>query len=440
MRQHLIIFTLVLAGGCVDDAPATPTFRQHVEPILRADCAYCHDGVGHGGAPPSFRLDVLEDTTDPVTGQYWRGARTMAPFIAERAGRLGQMPPGGPELNDRQRGILENWAATGLGLGDVSQNHPPTIVATISQAGELVTVDYRISDGDGDRVRGFVAVDDAAVVPLGAALHAGQDRVTFSTRTLAPGSYVLRARLFDNYSGEDADGVGGPDGIVSDGLGSVAVVHANTAPHAFVQAPAPDQLFAPNDHLDESCAGPQCIALVIRDCLGPGGESCTSPDGPETYAVTITAFRADQTVPVAVVADLPAGANAIAWDPLSLLGPGTSWRLRFAISDGSTSTTVESRPFIVGGGATTLTFAADIKPIIDSTCAPCHQPGGRHTTSFFTYDGNPESLRSLAGPAYRRVVEWEIMPLVSGQSLDASPPITAEQRRLIGEWLTAGGQ
>jgi hypothetical protein len=445
MKATHATLVLALAGGCIDDAPAAPTWREHVEPILRASCAHCHDAVGRGGAPPTFRLDTLEDVIDPVTFRYWRGAKTMAPFIAERAGVRGEMPPGGPALNDYQRGVLTNWAE-GLALGDASKNHEPEITVDIEVVGDQLIVDYLITDADRDLVRGYLALDGLALTPLGGPLHAGKDQVVIDLGTVAPGQYTLKVRLYDDYSGEDADGQFGPDGVVRDGLAPIKVLHANTAPHVRVDQPFADQLFSSADGVDDSCAGPQCIIITPFECYGPDGEACSAPDGAEVYTVTIVAIPGAQ-VPggppaIELATNLPVTPGQVAlipWDPM-LLAPGVNWHLRATISDGTDSRTAQSAPFIIGEGTTPLTFAQDIKPLIDRYCEPCHKSGGKHGTSFFTYEGEASDLRASAGAIYRRVVELELMPLRSGETLVDVPRPTRAERLQIGEWLLGGGQ
>lgn len=54
----------------------------------------------------------------------------------------------------------------------------------------------------------------------------------------------------------------------------------------------------------------------------------------------------------------------------------------------------EATPITTGGGGDTTTFEADVKPIITSSCAPCHVAGGAGT-NYSTYNNSANAITTI---------------------------------------------
>jgi hypothetical protein len=91
-------------------APSLPQFEKDVLPILEAKCAKCH-----AGAAPQAALDVRTRAT------LIKGGSSGAAFLSgepERSLlvfriRSGQMPPGGPKLEDEEIETIRKWIEVG---------------------------------------------------------------------------------------------------------------------------------------------------------------------------------------------------------------------------------------------------------------------------------------------------------------------------------------
>jgi mono/diheme cytochrome c family protein len=430
-----LLLALVALAGCPADAPATPTWRDDVMPILRTNCVRCHGDQATGGAPPTFRFDIYDDVADPVSGRYWRGARLMAPFIAERAGVQGTMPPNGLELSPRQRDVLINWAATMSGKGEA--NTAPTITVAVVEDGDDVVISYRISDADHDAVTGVLDFPHDPInfgVNLDGTLHSGTGEVRIDTSQILPGTYALRAVLNDSF-----ESVTIPD------LATITVAHANTAPSVLISQPQTDQIVT--DVPDTSCGGgPQCLSFIVRACREVDDTECGEPDGPETYLADIVAFRGTTQVPIAMGVAVVVGENTLPWDA-SVLEQADNWQVRVTVSDGTSQKSGETGPFVVGHGMTNKTFDADIKPIIDAHCVPCHgynaagPIAGTPVPEIVMFDLDVPSYKDAVvgrGDMYRRVFNYQHMPLKSGQALVGVGPLSAEELATLREWYRAG--
>jgi len=84
----------------------------------------------------------------------------------------------------------------------------------------------------------------------------------------------------------------------------------------------------------------------------------------------------------------------------------------------------------------TATYADDIRPIIDASCAisGCHVPGGEGSGDFEDYNGIKEKADS--GNLMTRVVVLGDMPPANS----TGPVPTAMQRNLIRCWIEDGAQ
>jgi hypothetical protein len=97
------------------DGPV-PTWCQHIQPILLANCvSTCHGADTSGSGRPDFRLDVYEADGGIA------GARLMAPRIHARAVSFRTMPPPGrglPEPTEDERVLIDRWASGGAPFCD----------------------------------------------------------------------------------------------------------------------------------------------------------------------------------------------------------------------------------------------------------------------------------------------------------------------------------
>jgi hypothetical protein len=212
MRSFPII---ALVAGCVPDAPSTPSFQQHVQPILAANCVRCHGFPSIGGAPALMRLDsyddrVVNDRDDAgqIREDFASGAATLHSLLVVRVGSsgAGQMPPRFP-LDDNQIDTLERWSASCDGdkppRGEPRPgNRAPTIaVLDTTQAGSVVQLVAEVADDDRDLVAGELRARVGLVDRFVGAVRSGEIVVRWDTAeiapAIAPGSYPLTAHLDD---------------------------------------------------------------------------------------------------------------------------------------------------------------------------------------------------------------------------------------------------
>jgi hypothetical protein len=198
-RTCLLLLPL---AACAPDVPAAPSYQQHVQPILAANCVRCHGEPVIGGAPEELRLDAYGDRVildpDGVGEVTISGAATFALASAIRvAASAAPMPPRFP-LDDYQIETLERWAQDPVRGAPRPGNRPPTIeLASTAQEGALVTLDARIGDPDPDIVSGVLQARLGATVrPLGL-VHSGDNRIVWDTAGLAQADYALVAVLDD---------------------------------------------------------------------------------------------------------------------------------------------------------------------------------------------------------------------------------------------------
>jgi len=82
----------------------------------------------------------------------------------------------------------------------------------------------------------------------------------------------------------------------------------------------------------------------------------------------------------------------------------------------------------------TSTFAANVKPLIDASCAisGCHVSGGNGSGNFEEFDG----IKNRANNIITRVITIGDMP----PSNSAGPSLDTDQRNLIRCWIEDGAQ
>ncbi len=405
-RTGILAAGLLGALGCTPEVPAAPTWSADVRPILLANCVRCHGEEPSGGAPTAFRLDRYEDSDA-------RGARTMARYLAHRAGDLGQMPPNGPALSDRQRDILKKWWAAKAPRGE--GNAPPTlqvIKAPAATADDQVSLTYQIDDRDREAGYGtLVAVQGTTQVPIGRMLP-GRHDVTWDTAQVPAGTYVLQATVSDAQA--DAMGATVEQKVE---LGTVVVAHpsGNTAPRVSVVSPFRDQIIT-------DAQSPVTITLQVDD-----------PDAGDTVTTEVVARRGSETVTFPAATGIGAMAPKIMWDTRTV-GEGPNWRLEATATDSKgAKRTFKSDEFVVSHHATTVTFA-QVSQIFTDRCVPCHATDVNIIVEF-----DEMMIDGWLAPIYQRVVRKREMPPRSAIGLFTTYQfITEEERAQIASWILGG--
>lgn len=212
--KHLVI--LIVAASCTADVPATPSFQQHVMPILAANCIRCHGDPTLGGAPTYFRLDVYDDLVvregrprDPETeGQCGLepadaeavvcGAATMAQLLAVRVADDERPMPPRFSIEGHQVETLERWA-DGAGRGDPRPRNAVPTVTVESQERSSTIVSLRVvtADRDHDLVVGQLRADLPGGSRLVGIVRSGRVEIAWDAAGSPPGSYPLSARVDD---------------------------------------------------------------------------------------------------------------------------------------------------------------------------------------------------------------------------------------------------
>ncbi len=375
----------------------------------------CHTPPSIGGAPTDFRLDVYEDT--PLAdGRVIRGARTMARFIAYRAGEQGTMPPDFPR-NDGQRDTLVNWWENGAPLGGLERNRLPRaeLLSELSQADdELVTLEYEVSDADDDLVSGSVRVGDRVIAEL---VKNGRGSASINPATLEEGDHRIVATLTDDLSRRDVT------------MGTLVVRHAdgNTAPDVTLG----NSLF---DGLLSDLQFPLNLTVTLSD-----------PDPADALSFDISAFRGSEEVAIESGVAAVVGENVFSWTSAADLPEGPGWRLRIVASDGTASSTYESNRFYLSHQSTQLTYA-DVEPLLYEACAACHHDGeipGPTAPNFIAGPDAKGNVDLLRGRLYRRVILERTMPPPSADAIaqrEGLPwrALSAVELAIVGEYLLGG--
>ena len=426
MMRVSLTYTVVVAGaallgGCpsaVDD----PTWVNDIQPIVEANCVRCHLPPQLMGAPPSFRLDIYDDTTTP-DGIVIRGAGTMAEFMAARVSD-GSMPPRFP-LADHHRETLENWAAARDGttrppLGEPrADNREPTMTLLTplesSRVLDSVLFVYEIRDPDFDIVYGIIRVQDGAGFTREiSGLHAGRGEAEWDLSEVPEATYQVTALLDDS------------NGIHTVDLGNFDVVHdGNVSPRLTFQSPRTNSLLSDGD-------APFPIEVTLGDL-----------DPLDLHTVTLVAFLGEQEVVITTDHAVVAGAlePPLVWGTTAVPA-GHSWRIRASVTtttDGDATHDFVSAPFAITHGAATLTYA-DVEQIFVNKCAAtCHND--RIPTiayNFNAYTDNGVGVYDLRGLLYRRVSVLKNMPPKSAVVFDPQAALTDDERTLITEWFEQG--
>jgi len=126
MLAFAAALALTALSACSPEVPAAPTYTKDVGPILDAHCVRCH---GQGGTLNKYGIPVNGTDHPPKvcylqrydddcsSGTCLSGAMTCASLIVSyvnlpAANGLRMPPSPSDPLNDWEKGVLKNWAAT----------------------------------------------------------------------------------------------------------------------------------------------------------------------------------------------------------------------------------------------------------------------------------------------------------------------------------------
>ncbi len=444
--MHRFFIVLVLAA-CGAEVPASPTYFDDVQPILRANCVRCHGAVPSDPRIARFRLDrYVKD--DAATFDAWDYAQASAggaaPMIRVAVDlEAPAMPPDYP-MTERQREILMRWALQGAPKG-TRGNRPPRVElvapADPTTADQALDVSIRAWDDDGDGLvvqlwaHDLATSGDAEDVPLGPAVGGGLHAITLDTGTLASKhAFEIYAILDDGFADDPAQN-----------RTRASVIPRLTVDHGARGTAPRVTLVAPNG--GETLIGTAAIAWTASD--PDAGDDLTidleliaiAPDGTEAVAAEIArglpntgthAWPIPDTIPATDAAGnpIPYRVRVTATDTLGV-PPNT----RADSSDTPVS--------IARGGTTALTWD-DVKPILVTYCIECHgQPARTVSLESFRLDkydaSDPEPPANgdlgafeMKGAVYQRMIVQENMPPQS------DPQPSQAQLDMIADWILGG--
>ena len=216
-------FTL-LASSCTPppDAELNPTWAD-VEPILRAQCNYCHGSSADKTAavgPAVYRLDFYDlqscgEAAVALNGQPL--ARASASLIIDDlttppTGERPRMPPApAVELQDWQRDTLLAWAKNPIKGSPPADNHAPSLRVPKLPAKVDRNLGFTavVEDADGHPVVGILRVANV-VLRLD---RPGSFAVNIDSSAWPEGTQRMRVTLCDGWTQSEFD------------LGDVAVKH-----------------------------------------------------------------------------------------------------------------------------------------------------------------------------------------------------------------------
>ena len=403
----LALGPVLVGAGCAPDVPAQPTWVKDVRPILLANCVRCHGEEPSGGAPTAFRLDRFEDSDAA------RGVKTMARYLAHRAGDLGQMPPNGPALSDRQRDVLEKWYAAGAPRGDGNALPALTVVkAPATTVDQELTLTYRISDGDRDAGYGTLTAAQGTTMLEVGTLEPGQHELTWDTGQVAPGAYALTATIRDAQ-------VDAMMALVEQKveLGTVTIAHTsgNTAPKVSVVSPFRDAIVT-------DAKSPVAVSLQVED-----------PDAGDTVQTAVEAVRGSERIMLGTV--MGTMSPMVMWDTRGATA-SPSWHIEATATDTKGAVRkARSRAFVISHQSPTVTFD-QVSEIFTRRCVPCHATDKNIIVEF-----DNMSIDGWVSTIYARVVHKREMPPRSAIGLFKDYQfITEEERGQIASWILGGAQ
>jgi hypothetical protein len=452
-RTRFVFLVAVLAPGapwlaaCGGDVPASPTYFDHVQPILRANCVRCHGAVPSDPKIARFRLDRYV-RGDEATFDAWDYAQASAagaaPMIRVAVDLEAPAMPPDYALTERQRDILARWVEQGAPKG-TRDNRAPRIElvapADPTAADQALDASIRAWDDDGDGLvvqlwaHDVAATSEAEDVPLGPAIGGGLHAIAIDTGTLTSKHvFEIYAILDDGFADDPAQ-----NRTRAALIPRLAVDHGarGTAPRV--------TLVAPNG--GETLFGMAMIAWTATD-----------PDAGDALAIDLElmAVAADGTESVAAeIARGLANTGVHTWqvpDTIPATGPAGQpipYKVRVTATDAlgmprnTRSDSSDAPVSIARGGTTTLTWD-DIKPILVTYCLECHgQPARSPSLESFRLDkydaSDPEPPANgdlgtfeVKGAVYQRTIVQGNMPPAS------DPEPSQAQRDMLAAWILGG--
>lgn len=444
-----ISIVLVLGAGlaaCGGEVPASPTYFDDVQPILRANCVRCHGAVPSDPKIAKFRLDrYVKD--DAATFDAWDYAQASAgdasPMIRVAVDLESPAMPPDYALTERQREILARWVLQGAPKGTRANQAPgielisPAEPTTADQAID-VTIRAWDEDGDGLIVQLWahdVATSESEDLPLGPAVGGGLHMLSLDTGTLASQrDFEIYAILDDGFADDPAQ-----NRTRATVIPRLAVDHGarGTAPRVVLVAPNGGETLIGTAAISWTAADPDAgDELAIDLAL-----LALAPDGTESVAAEIAkglpntgsfAWTIPASIPAADAtgAPIPYKVRVTATDRL-----GVPANVRADSSDTPVT--------IARGGTTTLTWE-DVKPVFVTYCRKCHGEPAR-TASLESYrldkydasDPEPPAnsdrgVFEMKGSVYQRMITQKNMP--PGSEPD---PSQAELDK-VADWLLGG--
>jgi hypothetical protein len=218
MRTLACLLALA-ATACAPEVPSEPTYLEHVQPLLQANCGHCHGPDPYEPSIDYFRLDRMVRNDG-----FTLDAFDMREDIIEQA--VEHDEPAMPlthSLTARQMELLERWDDAEAPKGTRTNALPQASVVSLTPA-QGTTVDRTLAvtlrswdtDGDGLLVSvGLRPVGTVSGTVLASGLGNGQRVAYLNTTALTAGDYELYAIVDDGFSDNRADNqhvvpLGGP--------------------------------------------------------------------------------------------------------------------------------------------------------------------------------------------------------------------------------------
>jgi hypothetical protein len=451
MNRICIVSVLGLALGaglaaCGGEVPASPTYFDDVQPILRANCVRCHGAVPSDPKIAKFRLDRYVKG-DVATFDAWDYAQASAgdaaPMIRVAVDLQAPAMPPDYALTERQREILTRWVEQGAPKGTRANRAPGIELVAPAEpttADQALDVMIRAWDDDGDGLIVQLWAHDLAGaegedLPLGPAVGGGLHALSLDTGTLASKhEFEIYAILDDGFADEPAQN-----------RTRVTVIPRLTVDHGARGTAPRVTLVAPNG--GETLIGTVPISWTAAD-PDIGDELAidlallaVAPDGAESVAAEIAkglpntgayAWTLPATIPAADAAGrpIPYKVRVTATDRL-----GVPPNVRADSSDTPVS--------IARGGTTTLTWA-DVKPVFVTYCLKCHgEPARTVALEAYRLDkydaSDPEppangdlGVFEMKGSVYQRLIAQGNMPPAS------EPSPSQAQLDMVADWILGG--
>ncbi|HWO23558.1 MAG TPA: hypothetical protein VNO30_32680 [Kofleriaceae bacterium] len=433
-------------GACGGEVPASPTYFDDVQPILRANCVRCHGAVPSDPKIAKFRLDrYVKD--DAATFDVWdyaqAGAGADAPMLRVAVDLQTPAMPPDYALTERQREILTRWVEQGAPKGTRANQEPQIELAVpvdATTADQALDVTLRAWDDDGDGLivqlwAHDLAGSESEDLPLGAPIGGGLHELSLDTGVLASQrDFEIYAILDDGFADDPAQN-----------RTRRTVIPRLTVDHGARGTAPRVTLVAPNG--GETLIGSAAIAWTAVD--PDAGDSLSidldllavAADGSESAAATIArglpnTGTYEWMIPASVA-------------PTDAAGKPIPYKVRVAATDqlgvpmNVRSDTSDMPVSIARGTTTTLTWA-DVKPIFVTYCIACHGEPARTASleayRFDKYDASdPEppangdrGVFEMKGGVYQRMITQANMPPAS------DPKPSQAQRDMVGNWIQGG--